>query len=169
MLTSIFEDIIDFDAKFDVVYQQAKKLVNSGYLRIKFTSNLVHNYISHVGLNYNINCPILSNFYLQSKVLKQVEVLKLFVYFAVFSSLKMNVLRYQGRQVFSSLFDILLGSHSERSLLPKDIGDFLHAFDVDDQLKRARVISDFIASMTDRYAIDFYSQLTSSSSSQSIF
>ncbi|GGF88226.1 dehydrogenase [Cysteiniphilum litorale] len=168
ILKSIFEGIIDFDAKFDDVYQQAKKLANSSYLRTKFTSNLVHYCISHVSLNYDEVCPVLSSVSLEPDVYKQVEVLKLFVYFTVISSPKMNVVRYQGREIISSLFDILINSQIETSLLPEDVGEIFYAFDPDDQVNRARVISDFIASMTDRYAIELHNRLTSSSV-QSIF
>ncbi|WP_395947630.1 dGTP triphosphohydrolase [Caedibacter taeniospiralis] len=168
ILKSIFEGIIDFDARFDEIYQQAKKLASSSYLRTKFTSNLVHYCISQVGLNYNDRCPVLSSVYLEPHVYKQVEVLKLFVYFTVISSPKMNVVRYQGREIISTLFDILVRSQPETSLLPEDVGEIFYAFGADDLMSRARVISDFIASMTDRYAIELYSRLTSSSP-QSLF
>lgn len=168
ILRAIFGGIIDFDAKFDCVYQQAKKLANSSYLRTKFTSNLVHHYISNIILQYDEKCPVLSSVYLKTEVYKQVEVLKLFVYFTVTSSPKMNVVRYQGREIISSLFDILITSQAETSLLPEDVCDIFYAFEKHDHMSRARVISDFIASMTDRYAIELYSRLTSSSL-QSIF
>ena len=168
ILKSIFNGIIDFDTKFNVVYQQAKKLANSSYLRTKFTSNLVHYCISNVVLDYDEKCPVLSSVCLEPEVYKQVEVLKLFVYFMVISSPNMNVVRYQGREIIATLFDILVRSQPETSLLPEDVGEIFYAFDEDDLVNRARVISDFIASMTDRYAIELYSRLTSSST-QSIF
>ncbi|WP_116964735.1 dGTP triphosphohydrolase [Fastidiosibacter lacustris] len=168
VLRSIFEGIIDFDAKFTDIYQQAKKLANSSYLRTKFTSNLVHYCISNVELDCDKNCPVLSSVHLSPKVRKQVEILKLFVYFTVISAPKMNVVRYQGREIISTLFDILIASQFETSLLPEDVGEIFYAYHLDDQANRARTISDFIASMTDRYAIELYSRFTSSSA-QSIF
>ena len=168
VLRSIFEGVIDLSTPLSEVYQSAKRLANSSYLRTKFTSNLVHYCISNVKLHLDADCPVLSQVYLSPEVRKQVEILKLFVYFSVISSAKMNIIRYQGRDIISGLFDILITSEEETSLLPEDVGEVFYAYSPDDMSKRARVISDFISNMTDRYAVELYNRFTSATQ-QSIF
>ncbi|WP_119344134.1 dGTP triphosphohydrolase [Facilibium subflavum] len=168
IIRSIFDGIIDFNDTQAQIYQRSKQLANSSYLRTKFTSNLVHYCISNIAFSLDENCPLLSKIYLPESVKKQVEILKLFVYFAVISAPKMNIVRYRGREIISTLFDILIKSTPSTSLLPEDVGEIFYAYDVNDHANRARTISDFIASMTDRYAIELYSRFKSDTP-QSIF
>ncbi|MFZ9034952.1 MAG: dGTP triphosphohydrolase [Francisellaceae bacterium] len=168
ILRSIFDGIIDFDGRSDVIYQESRKLANSSYLRTRFTSNLVHFCLKHVEFELDMDCPVLSQVRLNAAVYKQVEILKLFVYFSVISAPKMNIIRFRGRDIIHALFDILIESQEENTLLPDDIGEVFYAFDADDEFNRTRVISDFIASMTDRYAIELYSRFKSNSP-QTIF
>lgn len=161
ILRNIFNDVIDFSEDGCAIYQRSKKLATSSYLRTKFTSKLVHQCISNVEVAIDNDCPVLSRVYMRDEIHRQVEVLKLFVYFAVISAPKMNIVRYRGRDILSTLFDILISSEPETSLLPEDIGELFYAFDQDDHVNRARVICDFIASMTDRYAIELYSRFKS--------
>ena len=160
-LQSIFNGMIDFSADFSDIYQHSKKLANSSYLRTAFTSNLVHYCISNIQFSLDEDCPVLSRVYLSQAVQKQVEILKSLVYFSVINLPKMNIVRYRSREILSTLFDILILTESQRSLLPEDVGKILYAYPVDDMLNRARIISDFIASMTDRYVIELYSRFKS--------
>jgi len=160
-LQSIFNGMIDFSADFATIYQRSKKLANSSYLRTAFTSNLVHYCISNIQFSLDADCPALSCVYLPIAVQKQVEILKLLVYFSVINLPKMNIVRYRGREILATLFDILILTESQSSLLPEDIGKILYAYPADDTRNRARIISDFIASMTDRYVIELYNRFKS--------
>ena len=161
ILQSIFHDMIDFSADFSDIYQRSKKLANSSYLRTAFTSNLVHYYISNIQFSLDKDCPVLSSVYLPEAVCKQVEILKSLVYFSVINLPKMNIVRYRGREILSTLFDILILSEPENSLLPEDVGKIMYAYPVKDRYHRTRIISDFIASMTDRYVVELYNRFKS--------
>ena len=100
---------------------------------------------------------------------KQVEILKLFVYIAVITSPKMNIVRYRGREVLGLLFDLLYESSSAHtSLLPPDVSAVLNAYNIGDEVGRKRVVCDFISSMTDRYAVELYNRFQTDQA-QSIF
>ena len=161
ILREIFEGFISFNSGFKGMYQSGKELAESGYLRTQFTSSLVHYCISNVSLKIDFKCPLLSKVFLPESIQKRVEILKLFVYFSVINSPKMNIVRYQGREIIYALFDILIKSQPETSLLPEDVGELFYAYDVNDLSNRSRVISDYISSMTDRYAMDLYSRFKS--------
>ena len=153
--------MIDFSADFSDIHQHSKKLANSSYLRTAFTSNLVHYYISNIQFSLNEECPVLSSVYLPEAVRKQVEILKSLVYFSVINLPKMNIVRYRSGEILSTLFDILILSEPENSLLPEDISKIMYAYPVDDRYHRTRIISDFIASMTDRYVVELYNRFKS--------
>ena len=164
ILKRIFKGFIDFEkGSYEEIFKASKTLADTGYLRTKLTSNLVHYCISNIQFSLNEKCPVLSKVYLTEEVRKQVEVLKIFVYLAVISSPKMNIIRYRGREILSKLFDLLMASKPDSSLLPTDIGEIFFAFDQHDQVNRERVVCDFISSMTDRYAVDLYNRFESDS------
>ncbi len=168
IIRTIFSDMIDLNSTPDHIYQQSKALAGSSYWRTQLTSKLVNDCIQSVTLQFDRACPVLSTVCLTQAMQKQVEVLKLLVYFAVINAPKMNIVRYRGREILSTLFDILIESTPETNFLPEDIGQVFYAYQPEDQQQRARVICDFIASMTDRYAIELY-QRFKSDTPQSIF
>ena len=161
MLKNIFADSIDFSRPIEEVAQRSDELISSGYRRTALTSSLVNYCLGHIRFRLNEHCPLLSEVWLDEPAFQQVEVLKQFVYFSIISAAKLNIIRYRGRDILFSLFDILTTSKAPKSLLPEDIHDIFHGFPPEDLSSRSRVICDFIASMTDRYAIEFYSRLKS--------
>jgi dGTPase len=168
ILKGIFKGIIDFNQPVDKIHLQSDALVSSGYLRTNMTSGLVHYCISNIHFELDKNCPVLSRVWLSDKAYRQVEVLKLFIYFSVISATKLNIVRYRGRDILYSLFDILSSTDESKSLLPDDIHQIYYSYPKDDNYNRSRIICDFISSMTDRYAIEFYARLKSDTP-QSIF
>ena len=161
ILQSIFSGMIDFSASMSEIYACAKKLAHSSYLRTQFTSNLVHHCLSNIQFELDEACPVLSKVSLKQTVRHQVEILKNFIYFSIINAPKMNIIRYRGRDIINTLFDILIDMDEETLLLPEDIGEVFYAYPKEDRTNRARVICDFISSMTDQYAIELYSRFKS--------
>ena len=160
ILRRAFQGVLDINAPD--LYLQSKHLIGSGYERTNFTSSLVAQCIANVQFEWNEICPILSSVYLSKEVHLQVQVLKYFVYAAIIRSPRMEVIRYRGREVISKLFDILIDSDPQiQNLLPKDVGELFYACAKDDFSSRARIVSDFISGMTDRYAVELYGRLMS--------
>ncbi|MFV9972823.1 MAG: dGTP triphosphohydrolase [Francisella endosymbiont of Hyalomma asiaticum] len=162
ILKDIFSDYIDFTADSRNIYRISKNIANNSLLRTKLTSKLVNSCIQNIKLDLNQDIPMLSRVYLNSQVRKQVEVLKKYILFKIIKSPKLNVLRYRGREIISEIFDILISSTPDESLLPDDIGVIF--YNTDNPQGKARIISDYISSMTDRYIIEFYNQSKSDSS-----
>jgi dGTPase len=87
----------------------------------------------------------------------QVSVLKHLTYELLISSSRLKLVAHRGERVVRSIFEAL-SKKGGALLLP---GDFGQRYSQADEAQRPRVICDFIASMTDRYAVEFYARLTS--------
>ncbi len=159
ILKDIFSDYIDFNADSTEIYKISKNIANNSLLRTKLTSKLVNSCIQNIELDLNLEVPIISKVYLNNKIRKQVEVLKKYILFKIIKSPKLNVLRYRGREIISEIFDILISSTPDESLLPDDIGAIF--YNTQNIHEKARIISDYISSMTDRYIIELYNQFKS--------
>ncbi|MGQ4001700.1 dNTP triphosphohydrolase [Francisellaceae bacterium CB299] len=159
ILKSIFTDVIDFSADCRDIYNKSKNIANNSLLRTKLTSKLVNSCIENISIDINSDIPIISKVYLNNEIQKQVEVLKKYILFKIIKSPKLNILRYRGREIISEIFDILISSELDDSLLPDDIGAIFYSADT--QQQKARIISDYISSMTDRYIIELYNQFKS--------
>ncbi|MBK2147710.1 dehydrogenase, partial [Francisella tularensis] len=159
ILKNIFSDYIDFSADSRDIYKLSKNIANNSLLRTKLTSKLVNSCIQNIELELNQDIPILSKVYLNTTIRKQVEVLKKYILFKIIKSPKLNVLRYRGREIISEIFDILISSTPDESLLPDDIGAIF--YNTVSLQAKARIISDNISSMTDRYIIELYNQFKS--------
>ncbi|KEI34654.1 putative dNTP triphosphohydrolase, associated with nucleotidase YfbR [Francisella sp. W12-1067] len=159
ILKDIFSNYIDFKADSRDIYRISKNIANNSLLRTKLTSKLVNNCIQNIKLDLNKSIPIISKVYLDDQVRKQVEVLKKYILFKIIKSPKLNILRYRGREIISEIFDILIESTPNDSLLPDDIGAIF--YNAKSTHQKARIISDYISSMTDRYIIELYNQFKS--------
>ncbi|GMN90376.1 dGTP triphosphohydrolase [Francisella sciaenopsi] len=159
ILKDIFSDYIDFSTDSTAIYKISKNIANNSLLRTKLTSKLVNSCIQNIELDLNIEVPIISKVYLNNEIRKQVEVLKKYILFKIIKSPKLNVLRYRGREIISEIFDILINSTPDESLLPDDIGAIF--YNTHSSHGKARIISDYISSMTDRYIIELYNQFKS--------
>ena len=159
ILKNIFDDVIDFSADCRDIYKKSKNIANNSLLRTKLTSKLVNSCIENICIDINSEIPIISKVYLNNKIQKQVEVLKKYILFKIIKSPKLNILRYRGREIIAEIFDILISSSLDESLLPDDIGAIFYSANT--QQQKARIISDYISSMTDRYIIELYNQFKS--------
>jgi dGTPase len=149
------------------IYGYALELGRNGELRTKFTSALVGEFIQGVEVSVDESNPVFSKVALKNDVLFKVEVLKHFAYEAIIMSPKLKVAEYRGKDIVREIFEKLSAEESKGIfLLPEDCQELYNQASTEHEKKR--VICDFIAGMTDRYAIEFYERLTSSNA-QSMF
>jgi len=113
-----------------------------------------------VEVEYNETIPAMSIAKLNLETFKKVEVLKNITYEAVIMSPRMRVVEYRGYDVIMQIFEAI-DSKSGHLLLPEDYRELFVSADKD---QRKRVICDFIAGMTDRYAWQFYNRICGSDS-----
>lgn len=153
----------DVDAPYEF-YLISNRLCGNGYLWTAFTSSLVGEFLNGIEVDVNETIPALSKVRLLPDIFKMVEVLKHVTFEAVTMSPRLRTVEYRGYDIVRSIFEAL-DSDGGQHLLPDDFR-LLHSRSVDPALKK-RVLCDFVAGMTDRYAMEFYDRLKSDS--QTIF
>lgn len=140
---------------------QDQEFVTDGLLRGRFTSLRIGRLIQSVELIPNKEYPALSKVRLSRSALLEVEVFKRLNIELVVRSPRMAVVEYRGRGVISQIFDCFVKSRG--ALLPLDWQERYHEATATDELSlesvRMRVICDYIACMTDRYAIEVHARL----------
>ncbi len=136
-------------------------LAQNGYQRTDLTSSLVGAFIRAVEIaEINRKCPALSTMRMRPDRRFQVEILKHFVYESQILSSRVQLLSHRSREIIETIFDTLADTKSKGYLLlPPDCRKIHEA--VKTKTDRMRTICDFIAGMTDRYAVEFYGRLTS--------
>lgn len=137
--------------------------------RSKFTAERVGRLIGAIELLPDERFPQLSGVRLRRAELMQVEVFKHLNYELVIRSPRLAVVEHRGKEVISRIFKAL--DESEGALLPSD---WRVRYDSSRAAVRGRnkrdtmgkrIICDYVACMTDRYAAEFYSRLFGEGSS----
>ena len=128
-----------------------------GYLRSTLTSRFVDAFISGVKFEPNADALAFSRVSMSREVLIQMEALKHYTYEKQILSPRMRVVEYRGKQIVTDIFKAL--DTDADKLMPEDCRAMLAR--APSEFERQRIICDFIAGMTDRYAVEFYSRLTS--------
>ena len=90
----------------------------------------------------------------------RIEALKAFESYKVINNPRVTTLGHKGKEVLQRLFAVLDQGQESIGLFPEDHGEhYENALLNGDEAARKRVICDFLAGMTDSYALRFYSRL----------
>ena len=161
------------DAKYWVLaeraiatYESSLTISKDGYARNKLTTFLVDKFVKEIKYKWRPKAPAFSEVYFSKNILPIVETLKNYTFIKLIQSSRLKVAEYRGRQIVKDLFRALDDGNNGSLLLPDDFREWRDAAPND--IEKKRVICDFIAGMTDSYAIEFYARLTSVNP-QSIF
>ncbi len=147
-----------------IVYKSSTRLGTDGHVRSKLTSDLVGDFIRAIEVtSVNERTPALSKVGMRRPSRERVEVLKHFTFEALIMSPRVKVAEYRGYEIVRTIFESLCSNDRKGHLLLPDDFRVLYEKSKDMATKR-RTICDFIAGMTDQYAIEFYARLTSESS-----
>ena len=141
--------------------QTVRSYTESGYLRTGLTSELVRQFLKAVEVTSNESTPVLSSVKLAPKEEMQVECLKHFTFEIMIMSPRLRVAEGRGYDVVKGIFNKLAVEPKGYLFMPLDCRK-LHQLQKDEGDKQ-RVIADFIAGMTDRYAVEYYGRLVSDS------
>ncbi|WP_311043567.1 MULTISPECIES: dGTP triphosphohydrolase [Rhizobium] len=139
-------------------------LASDGYLRTKLSSDLVHEFIRGVEFKLNPEAPALSKVWLRDEVKLKVEVLKQYTYTATIDSPLVKLGEYRGTQIVREIFNALQAKKGYL-LMPGDVRNMYLETAENDKAGRARIVCDFVAGMTDRYAMEFWGRLKSDGAS----
>ena len=126
-------------------------------LRTSFTSSLIGIFVDAVRVEANFDNPPLSRAYLDPMVRKKVELLKHLNYETVIRSHRLRMVAHRGREIVRTIFEAI---SKNRDLLPDFWLNKCAGFSPD-SAEAMRCICDFVATLTDREAVDFYSRLKS--------
>jgi dGTPase len=158
---SIFFDVFDGPREDPYTYasdihRQSTVLQEDGYYRTDFTSKLVNLFMSGIEFVPH-KTPCLSSVRFNVATFKMVEILKKYAFRSLILSSRLKITENRAGEIIETIFDTLLNSEDGRRLLPDDWRRIY--FGGPGQPWRHRAVCDFIASMTDRYCIQFYSRL----------
>lgn len=160
------EDHWDLISRVVTVYKTSKDTAAEGQRRTEFTSQLVNEFIGGVKVKINKKYPALSTITVKKEIHAKIEVLKHFTFEAMIMSPRLKIVEYRGKDIVKSIFTSLT-SDDGYLLLPNDLREEYQQ--CSDEVKRKRLVCDFIAGMTDRYAIEFYERLYSTNQGLSFF
>jgi dGTPase len=138
----------------------SNRICRNGYFRTQHTSKLVNKFMSNIQVKLDPRMPALSEVQFEKETGKQVEVLKRYTFYTVIQSPRLKVPEFRGYEIVKEIFETLTDREREGyNLLPED---FRYLYDNFKSVAlKKRVICDFIAGMTDRYAVEFYARLKS--------
>jgi dGTPase len=142
-------------------FLNANAIAKNGYLRTSLTSQLVGKFIRGVEFQYVPECPPLSKVFLSPKIHQQIEILKIYNYEAHIDTARLKTVEFRGKEFVIEIFNCLKNDQKNK-LLPEDFRARCEA--IGDENHRLRTICDFVAGMTDKYALEFYNRLKSGES-----
>lgn len=140
-------------------FQGSKNLAERGELRTALTSQLVNEAVKAVQVSVDEEFPMLSSVRLSDDAFLKVETLKNYNFEATIFSTRLKVAEFRGYGIVTAIFDALSGPKGYL-LMPDDVRSLYTQFEAN-ATARMRVVCDFIAGMTDRYAVEFYGRLHS--------
>lgn len=151
------------------IFKISRSVANEATKRTCLTSGLIDRFVNCIeGVDINENSPALSILRIRRETQIEIEVLKHFAYEALITSSRLKVVEYRGYDIVKSLFDALSDDGRKGYMLLPD--DYRSEYQISDSdSKKKRVVCDFIAGMTDRYAVEYYCRLYDSESSASMF
>jgi dGTPase len=139
-----------------LAYQAANKLQEDGYARTQAISDVVGEFIQGVTLKLDPDIPALSEVLVSDRVKWKIEALKRYTYESHIETTRLKSFESRGKEIVGTIFERLVKSPT---LLPSDWRVRYEA-KKDDRAHTTRCISDFIAGMTDRYALAFFQRQT---------
>lgn len=125
--------------------------------RAQFTAQRIGKLIEAVHFKPNFDFPQLSSVTMSRNELLQVEVMKHLNYELVIRSTQLAVVEHRGKEVVQRIFKAIVAS--DGMLLPHD-WRLHYAAEAKKGISQARrLVCDYVAGMTDRYAAEFYDRL----------
>jgi dGTPase len=143
-------------------------ITKNGYTRGHFSSQLIKQTINNIKFEFNPEKPAFSKIWLETSDLIRVEILKRIAFKTQILSPKLQAQELRGQRIVRKIFEYLKpNGENPPKLLPDDFKT-IYIQKPNDKNHQYRTICDYIACMTDRYAIEFYGRITSENPS-SIF
>jgi dGTPase len=141
-------------------YTTSKMIASDGKMRSEFSSELVGSFMRGVTVKAKVGRDMrFSEIAVARDIRIKIESLKHLNFLLTIMSPRLKVVEYRGYEVVKTIFQTL-DSEEGHYLLPDDLQLMYERLPDTDSKKR--LICDFVAGMTDRYAVEFYSRLKES-------
>lgn len=141
-------------------YSQSKMVAGNGKFRVEFTSQMIGDFMRGISVERVPGEPLtFAKIRVKRDTQIQIEAVKHLNYMLMIMSPRLKVVEYRGYEVVQTIFDAL-SKKDGHELLPDDIQQMYSRLKV--KSDKMRVVCDFVAGMTDRYAVEFYSRLKES-------
>jgi len=152
-------EVMSYEDAVGLSHIGSRNWLEAGEIRTQLTSRLVDYAIRDVTIEPDEECPPLSKVVMLDESKMRVSALKNLTYELLVNTSRMRVVEHRGEQIVSKLFEVLGEPKTQNyRLMPRD---YTYWYEQAPEAAKPRVIADFIAGMTDRYAIEFYGRLTS--------
>ena len=143
------------------VYLNSNRISNHGHIRTIISSRLVDYFIRDIKFEYDEINPMFSQIKLKEDTLILLEILKKVTFELQVHSIKLRIVESRGKEIVRTIFESIEKSNGD--FLPRDYRAIYNSYprgQKGDQ-QRKRTICDFVAGMTDKYAVEFYGRLKS--------
>lgn len=143
------------------VYRTSERISSHGHLRTKISSLLVNFFVREIKFEYNAKTPMHSKIKLKEETLILLEILKKVTFELQVHSTKLRIVESRGKEIVRTIFEAIEKSNGE--FLPRDFRTIYNSYPKGSkgEQQRKRTICDFVAGMTDKYAVEFYGRLKS--------
>jgi dGTPase len=131
----------------------SENICKNGYYRTEFTSELVGRFVRSVEVELVQDFPSMLKARLGLDAFIAVEILKTLAFEAVMMSSRLKSAENRGQWIVQQIYKELIADEGYL-LMPEDWRTLVEATDDDTGWKR-RMISDYIAGMTDAYCLEF--------------
>jgi dGTPase len=135
----------------------SENICRNGYCRTEFTSELVGRFVRSVDVDVNERFPSMSQAKLPIETFVAVEVLKTLAFEAVIMSSRLKSAENRGQWIVQQIFRELTDDDGYL-LMPEDWRYLVETMS-DNTDWKFRMISDYIAGMTDAYCLEFYERI----------
>lgn len=143
-----------------LAFSHSTLVAASGNLRAGFTSNLVDRFMHGIRVDPETGTAVrFSRIYFDRETQLVIEALKHLNYELMIMSPRLKVVEYRGYELVRAIFEAL-DADDGHLLLPEDCREMFSRMSSGQE--RRRLICDFVAGMTDRYAVEFHSRLRES-------
>ncbi|MDA3939473.1 MAG: hypothetical protein PF693_09215 [Spirochaetia bacterium] len=140
------------------LHNYSQNIMKNGYDRSDLSSFLVGKFIRNVKIEKAKDIS-LTKVYLTPEIKLAVEILKKISYISLINSPRLKISEFRGKVILKEIFNSLYEDKLGYKLLPYDYQKMY--LELSDKDEKRRIICDFIAGMTDRYALEFYGRLKS--------
>ncbi|WP_084452646.1 dGTP triphosphohydrolase [Roseateles chitosanitabidus] len=144
------------------MYTKSKLIAGDGHHRSEFSSAMIGRFMRGISLEIPPNADLRFAKVLVERPIKiAIEAVKHLNYLLTIMSPRLKVVEFRGFEVVQTIFSTLTDeAQNGHHLLPDDLQEMYRR--LKDGSQRMRLVCDFVAGMTDGYAVDFYGRLKES-------